>query len=51
MAMKVLNNRNFIFILAMILGLFLPQPAEWTKVLMIPRPGIGDDAGNGQCSQ
>lgn len=36
MAMKVLNNRNFIFILAMILGLFLPQPAEWTKVLMIP---------------
>jgi len=36
MAMKLLNNRNFIFILAMILGLFLPQPAEWTKVLMIP---------------
>ncbi|MCE5212276.1 MAG: hypothetical protein LLG40_12040 [Deltaproteobacteria bacterium] len=34
--MKLLNNRNFIFFLAMTLGLLLPQPAQWTQVLMIP---------------
>lgn len=33
---KLLNNRNFIFILAIILGLLLPKPAEWTKTLMMP---------------
>ena len=33
---KLLNNRNFIFLLAIILGLLLPQPAQWTKILMIP---------------
>ncbi|MEN6490241.1 MAG: hypothetical protein ABFD66_15405 [Smithella sp.] len=33
---KLLQNRNFIFILAITLGLLLPQPAEWTKTLMIP---------------
>jgi len=33
---KLLNNRNFIFILAITLGLLLPHPAEWTKTLMIP---------------
>lgn len=34
--LKLLNNRNFIFILAISLGLLLPQPAQWTKVLMMP---------------
>ncbi len=33
---KLLNNRNFIFMLAMTLGLLLPQPAQWTKALMLP---------------
>ena len=33
---KLLNNRNFIFILAITLGLLLPKPAEWTKTLMMP---------------
>jgi len=36
MMIKLLNNRNFIFILAVTLGLLLPHPAEWTKTLMIP---------------
>jgi len=36
MMIKLLNNRNFIFILAITLGLLLPHPAEWTKTLMIP---------------
>lgn len=34
--MKLLNNRNFIFFLAMTLGLLLPQPAQWTRILMLP---------------
>lgn len=33
---KLLNNRNFIFMLAITLGLLLPKPAEWTKTLMMP---------------
>jgi len=33
---KLLNNRNFIFLLSIISGLLLPQPAQWTKILMIP---------------
>lgn len=36
MMLRLLNNRNFIFLLAIALGLILPQPAVWTKVLMIP---------------
>lgn len=36
MMIKLLNNRNFIFIMAITLGLLLPNPAEWTKTLMIP---------------
>jgi bile acid:Na+ symporter, BASS family len=34
--LKLLANRNFIFILAITLGLFLPGPASWTTTLMIP---------------
>jgi len=34
--MKVLKNRNFVFILAIALGLIIPYPAHWTKVLMMP---------------
>lgn len=34
--MKLLKDRNFIFLLSITLGLLLPQPAEWTKALMIP---------------
>ncbi len=34
--LRLLNNRNFIFLLAMICGLLLPEPASWTKVLMMP---------------
>jgi len=34
--LRLLNNRNFIFILAITMGLVLPQPAQWTKLLMIP---------------
>ena len=33
---RLLNNRNFIFLLAMTFGLVLPQAAEWTKILMMP---------------
>ncbi|MEQ8151816.1 MAG: hypothetical protein ABRQ32_02835 [Smithellaceae bacterium] len=33
---KLLANRNFIFLLAITLGLLLPQPAEWLKVLIMP---------------
>jgi bile acid:Na+ symporter, BASS family len=32
----LLSNRNFIFLLAITFGLILPQPAAWTKVLMMP---------------
>lgn len=34
--LRLLNNRNVIFILAIALGLFLPGPSEWTKLLMMP---------------
>ncbi|MGA2782684.1 MAG: hypothetical protein ABSF13_12320 [Smithella sp.] len=33
---RLLNNRNFIFILAITFGLALPQAAQWTKILMMP---------------
>ena len=33
---RLLNNRNLIFLLAMTFGLVLPQAAEWTKILMMP---------------
>jgi bile acid:Na+ symporter, BASS family len=33
---RILNNRNFVFILAITFGLALPQAAQWTKVLMMP---------------
>jgi BASS family bile acid:Na+ symporter len=33
---RLLNNRNFIFLLAIIFGLVLPQAAQWTKILMMP---------------
>jgi BASS family bile acid:Na+ symporter len=33
---RLLNNRNFIFLLAITFGLALPQAAEWTKILMMP---------------
>jgi bile acid:Na+ symporter, BASS family len=33
---SLLNNRNFIFLLAITFGLALPQAAEWTKTLMMP---------------
>ena len=33
---KLLNNRNFIFLLAIASGLLFPQPAQWTKILMMP---------------
>lgn len=33
---RLLNNRNFIFILSITFGLVLPQAAEWTKTLMMP---------------
>jgi len=32
----LLNNRNFIFLLAITFGLVLPQAAQWTKILMMP---------------
>jgi BASS family bile acid:Na+ symporter len=32
----LLNNRNFIFLLAITFGLLLPQAAEWTKIVMMP---------------
>jgi BASS family bile acid:Na+ symporter len=31
-----LNNRNFIFLLAITFGLVLPQAAQWTKIVMMP---------------
>lgn len=34
--LRFLNNRNFIFLLAIALGLVVPQPAAWSKVLMMP---------------
>ncbi len=34
--LKMLANRNFIFILAITLGLVFPGPASWTTTLMIP---------------
>jgi len=33
---RLLNNRNFIFLLAIMFGLVLPQAAQWTKMLMMP---------------
>lgn len=33
---RLLNNRNFIFILAIVSGLFLPQATPWTTFLMMP---------------
>ncbi len=33
---RLLNNRNFIFLLAITFGLVLPQAAQWTKMLMMP---------------
>jgi bile acid:Na+ symporter, BASS family len=33
---SLLKKRNFIFVLSITLGLFLPQAAEWTKILMMP---------------
>ncbi len=33
---RLLSNRNFIFLLAIVFGLALPQPSVWTKVLMMP---------------
>jgi len=33
---KLLNNRNFIFVLAVTLGLLLPQLSQWTKAFMMP---------------
>jgi len=33
---RFLNNRNFIFLLAIVLGFALPGPSEWTKLIMMP---------------
>ena len=33
---RLLNNRNFIFLLAITFGLALPQAAQWTKIVMMP---------------
>ena len=33
---RFLNNRNFIFLLAIGFGLALPQPAVWTKLMIMP---------------
>jgi len=33
---RLLKNRNFVFILSITFGLVLPQAAEWTKILMMP---------------
>ena len=33
---RLLGNRNFIFFLAIGLGLLLPGPSDWTKLLMMP---------------
>ena len=32
----LLNNRNFIFLLAITFGLALPQAAQWTKIVIMP---------------
>ena len=32
----LLNNRNFILLLAITFGFVLPQAAQWTKILMMP---------------
>jgi bile acid:Na+ symporter, BASS family len=37
---KLLNNRNFIFLLAIVTGLLFPQPAQWTKIIMMPALAI-----------
>ena len=37
---KLLNNRNFIFLLAIASGLLFPQPAQWSKILMMPALAI-----------
>lgn len=34
--LRLLNNRNFIFLLSIVLGLLLPEPAQWTKLAMMP---------------
>jgi BASS family bile acid:Na+ symporter len=34
--LRLLGNRNVIFILAVVLGLALPHPARWTVLAMIP---------------
>lgn len=34
--LRLLNNRNFIFLLSIGLGLLLPGPSEWTKIVMMP---------------
>jgi len=34
--LRLLNNRNFIFLLSIVLGLLLPGPAQWTKLAMMP---------------
>jgi bile acid:Na+ symporter, BASS family len=33
---RLLNNRNFIFLLAIGFGLVLPGPSAWTKLVMMP---------------
>jgi BASS family bile acid:Na+ symporter len=33
---RILNHRDFVFMSAVILGLFFPGAAQWTKTLMIP---------------
>jgi BASS family bile acid:Na+ symporter len=33
---RILNHRNFVFMSAVLLGLFFPGAAQWTKTLMIP---------------
>ncbi|MDP2853383.1 MAG: hypothetical protein Q8O28_03950 [Smithellaceae bacterium] len=33
---RLLSNRNFIFLLSISFGLVFPQPAIWTQVLMMP---------------
>jgi len=37
---KLLNNRNFIFLLAIVAGLLFPQPSQWTKTVMMPALAI-----------
>lgn len=34
--LRLLNNRNFIFLLSIVLGLLLPEPAQWTKLATMP---------------